>query len=197
MTSAHAGERPGGLRDLPVLRQIIDVWLKFHHSRPVTVFRRWRHGRPFWAGVFTALSAAELMYIPSAKLTLVIHEGIAGVSAYLMGILLIVMAVTMWFAPNYRVFAGIATTLFAVASLILSNLGGFLLGMLLGIIGGALAVAWTPLASAPPATEPTPEAAAPEPEAATAGTTTMTDGEDTAVTEPINDDGSWQRADLA
>lgn len=195
MTSAHADDRPGGLRHLPVLSQIIDVWLKFHHSGPVTLFRRWRHGRPFWAGVFTALSAAELMYIPSAKLTLVIHEGIAGVSAYLMGILLVVMAATMWFAPNYRVFAGIATMLFAVASLILSNLGGFLLGMLLGIIGGALAIAWTPTVPAAAPGDPTPEAAAPEPEAATPTTTTA--GDDTAVIEPIKDEGSWQRADLA
>jgi hypothetical protein len=192
-----------------VLRQIVDGWLTFHHSRPVSAFRRWRRGRPFWAGVFTAASAAELMYIPSAKLSLIIHEGIAGVSAYLMGILLVVMAATMWFAPMYRVFAGIATLLFAVASLVLSNLGGFLLGMLLGIIGGALAVAWTPVQPTSAVVEPEPEAtpnsgAAVDTTADTAATAPAKDTSDLTdttiaapITDPFSDDGSWHRADLA
>jgi hypothetical protein len=40
------------------------------------------------------------------------------------------------------VIAGVSTILFALASFLTSNLGGFLLGMLRGLVGGSLAVGW-------------------------------------------------------
>ncbi|MDX3073574.1 DUF6114 domain-containing protein [Streptomyces sp. MI02-7b] len=107
-------------------------------------FRLWRRSRPFWAGFWTLLAGLEILSIPLAPLSLMIHEGIAGVSGLLMGVFLIVLGLTMWFAPHYRTFAGIATLVFSVASLVLSNFGGFLIGFLLGVAGGAMAVSWVP-----------------------------------------------------
>ncbi|MFJ4988126.1 DUF6114 domain-containing protein [Streptomyces sp. NPDC088732] len=107
-------------------------------------FRFWRRSRPFWAGFWTLLAGLEILSIPLAPLSLMIHEGIAGVSGLLMGVFLIVLGLTMWFAPHYRTFAGIATLIFSVASLVLSNFGGFLIGFLLGVTGGAMAVSWVP-----------------------------------------------------
>ena len=48
-----------------------------------------------------------------------------------------------------RVFAGVAAILLALVSLSVSNFGGFLIGFLLGLIGGALAVSWAPGEAAP------------------------------------------------
>jgi hypothetical protein len=107
-------------------------------------FRAWRRSRPFWAGVWTLLAGVEILSIPLAPLALMIHEGIAGVSGLLMGVFLVVLGLTLWLAPHYRAFAGIATLIFSVASLVLSNFGGFLIGFLLGVIGGAMAVSWVP-----------------------------------------------------
>lgn len=107
-------------------------------------FRFWRRSRPFWAGFWTLLAGLEILSIPLAPLSLMIHEGIAGVSGLLMGVFLIVLGLTMWFAPHYRTFAGIATLVFSVASLVLSNFGGFMIGFLLGVMGGAMAVSWVP-----------------------------------------------------
>ncbi|GAA3845145.1 hypothetical protein GCM10022403_091340 [Streptomyces coacervatus] len=107
-------------------------------------FRDWRRSRPFWAGVWTLLSGVEILSIPFAPLPVMMHEGVAGVSGTLMGIFLAVLALSMWLAPGHRVFAGIATLVLAVASLVLSNFGGFLIGFLLGITGGAMAVSWVP-----------------------------------------------------
>ncbi|MGW3241935.1 DUF6114 domain-containing protein [Streptomyces sp. NPDC001070] len=107
-------------------------------------FRAWRRSRPFWAGVWTLLAGVEILSIPLAPLSLMIHEGIAGVSGLLMGVFLVVLGLTLWLAPHYRAFAGIATLVFSVASLVLSNFGGFLIGFLLGVIGGAMAVSWVP-----------------------------------------------------
>ncbi|MFF3062440.1 DUF6114 domain-containing protein [Streptomyces sp. NPDC057909] len=120
-------------------------------------FRYWRRSRPFWAGVWTVLAGIEILSVPLAPLSLMIHEGIAGVSGLLMGLFLIVLGLTLWVAPPYRIFAGIATLAFAVASLVLSNFGGFLIGFLLGVVGGAMAVSWAPDKPATPRqTEVTP-----------------------------------------
>lgn len=106
-------------------------------------FRQWRRSRPFWAGVITLLGAAELIAVPGLTIGgLTIHQGIAGIATWLMGLLMALMAMVMWFQPHLRAIAGIATILFALASFLTSNFGGFLLGMLLGIVGGAMAFAW-------------------------------------------------------
>ena len=44
--------------------------------------------------------------------------------------------------------------LLSLASFVYSNLGGFLAGMILGLLGGMLAVAWTPTAGQPTASTP-------------------------------------------
>ncbi|MCQ4080377.1 DUF6114 domain-containing protein [Streptomyces sp. RB6PN25] len=111
---------------------------------PWRAFRDWRHSRPFWAGLWTLLAGLEILSIPIAPLPLMIHEGVAGVAGGLMGIFMIVLGLSMWAAPNYRAFAGIATLILAIASLVLSNLGGFIIGFLLGIIGGTMAISWVP-----------------------------------------------------
>ena len=113
-------------------------------------FKVWRHSRPFWAGLWTLLAALELWSIPFLQPLLVQHKlnikmaGIAGVSTMAITPALIMMAAAMWFAPGYRVFAGVFTLVCALLSMVVSNFGGFLLGMLLGVFGGGLAFAWTP-----------------------------------------------------
>jgi hypothetical protein len=113
-------------------------------------FKEWRRSRPFWAGLWTLLAALELWSIPFLQPLLVQHKlnikmaGIAGVSTMAITPALIMMAAAMWFAPGYRVFAGVFTLVCALLSMVVSNFGGFLLGMLLGVFGGGLAFSWTP-----------------------------------------------------
>jgi hypothetical protein len=113
-------------------------------------FRVWRRSRPFWAGLWTLLAALELWSIPFLQPLLVQHKlnikmaGIAGVSTMAITPALIMMAAAMWFAPGYRVFAGVFTLVCALLSMVVSNFGGFLLGMLLGVFGGGLAFSWSP-----------------------------------------------------
>ncbi len=106
-------------------------------------FRHWRRTRPFWAGVITLVAAYELIAVPNLKLGgLTIQQGIAGIATWLMAALMALMALVMWFQPHLRAIAGVSTILFSLASFLTSNLGGFLLGMLLGLVGGAMAFAW-------------------------------------------------------
>ena len=46
--------------------------------------------------------------------------------------------------PRSHAFAGVAAILVALTSLVTTNLGGFGLGVALGVLGGALGFAWEP-----------------------------------------------------
>jgi uncharacterized YccA/Bax inhibitor family protein len=48
------------------------------------------------------------------------------------------------FTPQHRLFYGVISLVVSVYSLIGVNLGGFVIGMLLGAVGGFLTVAWAP-----------------------------------------------------
>ncbi|CAM5641097.1 hypothetical protein SAVIM338S_06275 [Streptomyces avidinii] len=125
----------------------------------LTRWRRWRRGRPFWGGLFAILAGAEICALPLAPLKIMLQQGVAGIPSVLMGIFMIVLGLTSWFSPAQRGLAGVLTTLIATAALVLSNLGGFLIGTLLGILGGGLMFAWQPYAvrrASTPASTPAP-----------------------------------------
>ena len=112
--------------------------------RPAGPFARWRRSRPFWGGLLTALAGAEIVAAPLAPLPYLVYQGIAGISGYLIGAALIALGVLAWLHPAQRAFYGIVAVLLSLTSFLTSNFGGFVVGMLLGIVGGALVFAWTP-----------------------------------------------------
>ncbi|MEV6678123.1 DUF6114 domain-containing protein [Streptomyces erythrochromogenes] len=149
-------------------------------------WRRWRRSRPFWGGLFAILAGAWICVLPLAPLKVMLQQGVAGIPSVLMGIVMVVLGLTAWFSPSQRALAGVLTTLIATAALVLSNLGGFLIGTLLGILGGGLMFAWQPYA-AQPAGGPAP---GPDQAADPAGTAEETPAPvrapvTTAVTAPV------------
>jgi Family of unknown function (DUF6114) len=118
-------------------------------------WRAWRRTRPFWGGLLLAAAGVELIGIPLSgvlshgAVRLVIYIGIGGVFGVLIGVLLIACGVAVCLNPAHRVFYGIAGVLLGILSFPASNLGGFFVGMLLAIVGGSMAFAWT-LADQPP-----------------------------------------------
>jgi hypothetical protein len=120
------------------------------HRRRSGGFRAFRRSRPFWAGVFTILGGLEILALPLSPVASLVLLGVAGVSSIVMGLLLVVMGLFMWFSPVNRVLAGVLTIVFALTSFVTSNLGGLVVGMVLGIIGGALCLAWTDGSAPPP-----------------------------------------------
>ncbi|MBP0456951.1 DUF6114 domain-containing protein [Streptomyces montanisoli] len=111
-------------------------------------FRAWRGHRPFWAGLITLVSGLPIGYFPYAHLHLgnltLAMSTTAGAGSLIIGVLLVTLGLTMWFHSIVRVFAGIAAILLALVSIPVSNLGGFFVGFLLALIGGALSVSWVP-----------------------------------------------------
>jgi Family of unknown function (DUF6114) len=121
--------------------------------QPASAWQRfgdWRHRRPFWGGLLLVLAGLELIAIPllsvlaHGSVKVVIYIGIGGVFGVLIGGLLVACGLLIWFHPVQRVFYSVAGVLLAVASFVATNLGGFFLGMLLGVIGASLSFGWTP-----------------------------------------------------
>lgn len=122
-------------------------------------FWDWRGRRPFWGGLLCILAGVPVMYIPYQTVSLGDLQfrmaTTAGAGSLIIGVLLIVLGLTMWYQPQSRVFAGVAAILLALVSLVVSNFGAFLVGFLLALIGGGLGVSWAPGQPQPaPADEP-------------------------------------------
>ncbi|MFI6120418.1 DUF6114 domain-containing protein [Streptomyces sp. NPDC051064] len=121
-------------------------------------FRTWRGNRPFWAGLFTILGGLPIAYFPYANMHLgnmtIAMSTTAGAGSLIIGILLITLGFTMWFHHIVRVFAGVAAILLALISIPVANIGGFIIGFLFALLGGALSIAWAPAeAKSVPASE--------------------------------------------
>ncbi|MFE2419500.1 DUF6114 domain-containing protein [Streptomyces hokutonensis] len=115
-------------------------------------FRAWRGTRPFWAGLYVMLGGLPIAYFPYAHLQIghltLAMATTAGAGSLIIGVLLVVLGFSLWFQKHVRTFAGVAAILLALVSIPVSNLGGFLIGFLFAMVGGALAVSWAP--GAPP-----------------------------------------------
>jgi hypothetical protein len=94
------------------------------------------------------IGGVPIMYFPYAHLTLgqltIRMSTTAGAGSLIIGVLLVVMGISLWFQKHVRTFAGTAAILLGLVSLPVSNFGGFVIGFLLALVGGALAIAWAP-----------------------------------------------------
>lgn len=126
------------------------------HVKSRATFGGWRAQRPFWGGLFLILSGLELFLSANLQLALEVHFGPTGFLSYVIPAMLLLCGVLTWLSPGQRLFYGILGTLTALYSIIGLNLGGFFLGMILGVVGGGLAAAWSPgVPAEPPTTDDT------------------------------------------
>ncbi|MDN5682395.1 DUF6114 domain-containing protein [Corynebacterium glyciniphilum] len=111
-------------------------------------FSRWRKGRPFGAGLLMMLAGIVIMapaYLSFSVSNIQIQiSTMGGVSTLVIGILLITCGLMCWFRGEGRILAGVAAIILSILALWQSNFGGFGIGLILGLIGGALALAWDP-----------------------------------------------------
>ncbi|SCG59288.1 DUF6114 domain-containing protein [Micromonospora coxensis] len=108
-------------------------------------FRRWRRSRPFWGGLLTALAGVEMF--ASTKMTingLSFASGATGLYSLLIPVILLTCGLLLWLSPGQRLFYSIVAAVTTIYSLMGLNLGGFFVGLLLGLVGSALGFAWTP-----------------------------------------------------
>jgi hypothetical protein len=94
--------------------------------------------------LFVIVGGTEILLTEAAPIPLVVHIGLQGVAGYLIPVVLVITGLLLLFHPVQRTFYSLIAIILALGCWITSNLGGFLVGMLAGVIGGSLAFAWRP-----------------------------------------------------
>ncbi|MCU7726128.1 DUF6114 domain-containing protein [Actinoplanes sp. KI2] len=117
-------------------------------------FWLWRHARPFWGGLFVFLGGAEIFLTVKAPLPVVVHVGMQGFIGYLLPIVLALLGILIIVNPAQHLFYSLVAAVLALASWLTSNLGGFVIGLLLALVGSALTFAWSPDKHAPASPAP-------------------------------------------
>ncbi|MEU4928988.1 DUF6114 domain-containing protein [Streptomyces yokosukanensis] len=107
-------------------------------------FRSWRARRPFWGGLLLALAGGEILLTEKASLKVVMHIGMQGLAGYLLPTLMALLGLLVLFNPAQRLFYSITGVLLSLGTWMTSNLGGFFVGLLLGVTGSCLAFGWLP-----------------------------------------------------
>ncbi|MET9377523.1 DUF6114 domain-containing protein [Streptomyces sp. NPDC002992] len=111
---------------------------------PWQTFRRWRHRRPFGAGLAVALGGVEILLTQQASISVILAAGADSLVGYVLPVIMIVCGVLIVLNPRQRLFYSIVAVLASLATWVTSNLGGFFVGMLLGLVGSSLAFGWLP-----------------------------------------------------
>lgn len=118
------------------------------HSLPARArqgFTRFRRTRPFWGALVLALGGYLVLDpLLGGSWDFYVALGAKGIMPLVLGGGMIAAAVVALLTPAQRHFPAVIATMFAIASLPLANLGGWLVGMLLGIVGSGMVFAWTP-----------------------------------------------------
>ncbi|MEV5474163.1 DUF6114 domain-containing protein [Streptomyces sp. NPDC003631] len=113
-------------------------------GRARTAFRRWRSDRPFWGGLLLALGGTEILLTEKASLKVVMHIGMQGLAGYLLPTVMLVCGLLILLGPAQRLFYSVLGILLSLGTWLTSNLGGFLVGLLLGAAGSCLTFGWLP-----------------------------------------------------
>ncbi|MDK6260071.1 DUF6114 domain-containing protein [Corynebacterium frankenforstense] len=111
-------------------------------------FGAWPRQRPFTAGLLMILAGVVIMvpaYLSFEVSNIQVQiSSMSGVSTLVIGALLIICGLMTWFRGDGRILTGVTALILGVVALPASNFGGFILGTLLAIVGGAMALSWSP-----------------------------------------------------
>jgi hypothetical protein len=114
---------------------------KFEKVVEGSKFKQWRSRRPFWGATLTVLAGLMILYIPLHLYAIAFIPGSLVFVGFIFGGLVLIIGICEYLYPQLSTFFGIATIFLSVLS-IMGALGGFLIGTLLGIVAGALNIAW-------------------------------------------------------
>ncbi|MCF1507729.1 DUF6114 domain-containing protein [Streptomyces glomeratus] len=113
-------------------------------GRARSALRRRRVSRPFSGGLLLALGGTEILLTERASLKVIVHIGMQGLAGYLLPVVMLLCGLLILFSPAQRLFYSIVGVLVSLGTWLTSNLGGFLIGLLLGVTGSCLAFGWLP-----------------------------------------------------
>ncbi|HEU5139300.1 MAG TPA: DUF6114 domain-containing protein [Bacillales bacterium] len=109
--------------------------------RKASRFKQWRKRRPFWGASLTLLAGLLILWIPLNLYMLAFAPGNFAIVGLLFGGLITIIGVMAYIYPQFSTVLGVMTIFLSVIS-IMGALGGFVVGTILGIVGGSLCIAW-------------------------------------------------------
>lgn len=101
----------------------------------------WRRKRPFGGALSLVISGLLILWVPLSMAPIALMPGSFSILGIVFGGMVLLLGMVALFLPKYSQLVGVLGIFFAVLSL-LGALGGFLIGTILGIIGGAGCFAW-------------------------------------------------------
>ncbi|WP_205520053.1 DUF6114 domain-containing protein [Virgibacillus doumboii] len=104
-------------------------------------FKKWRNNRPFWGASLVILAGLLILYIPIQLYAIAFVPGSLVFIGFLFGGLMLITGVLGYLYPKFSTVFGIVAIFLSVLS-VMGALGGFLIGTIIGIAGGALLIAW-------------------------------------------------------
>jgi len=106
-------------------------------------FKNWRARRPFWGAALCILSGLIILWVPATLYEVAAAPGSIIFVGFFLGGLTLLMGVLSLILPRLSTLLGVLAIFSSVLS-IMGALGGFLIGTILGIVGGAMLIAWKP-----------------------------------------------------
>jgi MFS family permease len=106
-------------------------------------FKIWRARRPFWGATLCILSGLIILWVPAKLYEVAAAPGSILFVGFFLGGLTLLMGVLSYIMPRLSTLLGVLAIFASVLS-IMGALGGFLIGTILGIIGGSMLIAWKP-----------------------------------------------------
>lgn len=95
-------------------------------------------------GLLLVLGGAEILVTMKAPLPVILHVGMQGLAGYLLPTLMLILGLLILFSPAQRIFYSITGVLLSLGSWMTSNLGGFIVGLVLGVTGSCVTFGWLP-----------------------------------------------------
>jgi hypothetical protein len=108
----------------------------------VARFSQWRGVRPFWAGLLAMLAGLEVLLLPITGYEFLLVQGTGGIGSLLVAAGLVGAGAALWRHPAHGFTIGALIIGLGLVAYVVANLGGFLVGMVLAVIAGSLAIAW-------------------------------------------------------
>lgn len=108
----------------------------------MATFNEWREPRPFWGGALLMLAGLIIGYVPIQFATeLAIVGGAFTVVGLVFAVMVFLTGAFVLARPEMSTIFGVIGIALSILSII-GALGGLFIGMLIGIAGGNLCVAW-------------------------------------------------------
>lgn len=142
MNEDHLTGPEAGAGDTPEVGSGLGHKLLSSFNTARLLFRAFRRTRPFWGGLWTMLAGIWIIRAMNFGIGLAITGGWSYSAGYTLGGALVLFGLVAWFAPHYKSLVGVMAFAVALIAFVAANLGGYLVGTILGIIGGSMIWAW-------------------------------------------------------